>query len=368
MIKWIRSCFQWLFHKPVLWLSEQYSSAPQQADVFAALSHLYDSIIHNENAKGQVKEIDPHQDRIIILSDMHKGTGDGSDDFEDAAVNYLRALHYYEEQGYHLVILGDSEELWENNLLGVMLHHAASFEAEKKFVVRNAFTKIYGNHDLFWDNDPFAPIYLKKIYGQALPIHAGLVLRVRNSTSAIDILCTHGHQGDRQSDGNAFSKWFVSYIWGPIQSFLDVNINRPSNNDVEKTKHNRMMYAWSARQEGIWLITGHTHQPVFQSLTHLERLYLQLEEATRKKDESAIQTILTEIPRRQRQYRFVNEAFHTMKPTYFNTGCCCFANGSITGIEIADGQIRLIKWNQDEGRVLLEQENILSTDDNIQAQ
>jgi hypothetical protein len=57
-----------------------------------------------------------------------------------------------------------------------------------------------------------------------------------------------------------------------------------------------------------------------------------------------------------------------MKPTYFNTGCCCFANGSITGIEIADGQIRLIKWNQDEGRVLLEQENILSTDDNIQAQ
>jgi hypothetical protein len=33
-----------------------------------------------------------------------------------------------------------------------------------------------------------------------------------------------------------------------------------------------------------------------------------------------------------------------MKPTYFNSGCCCFSDGDITGIEIADGCMRLIKW------------------------
>jgi hypothetical protein len=31
---------------------------------------------------------------------------------------------------------------------------------------------------------------------------------------------THGHQGDLQSDGNWFSKWFVSSIWGPLQGYL----------------------------------------------------------------------------------------------------------------------------------------------------
>ena len=34
-----------------------------------------------------------------------------------------------------------------------------------------------------------------------------------------------------------------------------------------------------------------------------------------------------------------------MKPGYFNSGCCCFDDGTITGIEIADGCIRLIKWS-----------------------
>ena len=31
-------------------------------------------------------------------------------------------------------------------------------------------------------------------------------------------------------------------------------------------------------------------------------------------------------------------------PCYFNTGCCSFPDGDITGLEIADGQIRLVRW------------------------
>ena len=31
-------------------------------------------------------------------------------------------------------------------------------------------------------------------------------------------------------------------------------------------------------------------------------------------------------------------------PSYFNSGCCCFDDGDITGIEVADGCIRLIRW------------------------
>jgi hypothetical protein len=39
-----------------------------------------------------------------------------------------------------------------------------------------------------------------------------------------------------------------------------------------------------------------------------------------------------------------------MKPTYFNSGCCCYSDGDITGIEIADGCIRLIKWKTKNDR------------------
>jgi hypothetical protein len=34
---------------------------------------------------------------------------------------------------------------------------------------------------------------------------------------------------------------------------------------------------------------------------------------------------------------------------YFNSGCCAFEDGDITGIEIADGWIRLVRWPDDAG-------------------
>ena len=37
-----------------------------------------------------------------------------------------------------------------------------------------------------------------------------------------------------------------------------------------------------------------------------------------------------------------------MRPTYFNSGCCCYTDGDITGIEIDEGCIRLIKWELED--------------------
>jgi hypothetical protein len=36
-------------------------------------------------------------------------------------------------------------------------------------------------------------------------------------------------------------------------------------------------------------------------------------------------------------------------PCYFNTGCCSFADGDITGIEIFAGEIRLVRQPDDDG-------------------
>ena len=78
-----------------------------------------------------------------------------------------------------------------------------------------------------------------------------------------------------QSDGNWFSKFFVTKIWAPLQALLRINPNTPAYDQELKTEHNRMMYEWAMQQTDLILITGHTHQPVFESLTHFERLQLQ---------------------------------------------------------------------------------------------
>jgi hypothetical protein len=134
-------------------------------------------------------------------------------------------------------------------------------------------------------------------------------------------------------------------------------------NEEKKTLHNSIMYEWSAQQKDRLLITGHTHQPVFNSLTHLERLYQKLEKAYTLNDAETLKKIEAEIPRRKREYDFVNHSFDKMKPTYFNSGCCCFDDGTITGIEISEGFIRLVKWNLVKGypdRVVAEEESLKS--------
>lgn len=346
----IRVILQFLLKKPVLWFVDRFSSAPREENVHEALTELYRSIITEPGKKGPLIAFRPDEDKVIILSDLHKGTRDGADDFAICEDNYLAALDHYSKRNFYYLNLGDSEELWENILANVIRYNKEVFEKEKEFVRRKAFVKLFGNHDLYWGNDPLAPSFLKAIYDAPIRAHAGAVLRAELPYGHIDFFCTHGHQGDAQSDGNAFSKWFVSYIWGPLQALLEINTNSPATSSSMKTLHNRYMYDWSAAQQNLVLITGHTHQPVFNSLTHLERLYLQLEEARKKGDEEQIEKIKAEIPRRKREYDHVSFQFEKMIPSYFNAGCCCFDDGTITGLEIAEGYIRLVKWAKLDGK------------------
>jgi hypothetical protein len=97
------------------------------------------------------------------------------------------------------------------------------------------------------------------------------------------------------------------------------------------------------------LITGHTHQPVFKSLTHLEKLYKEFQLAEKEKNTKELATLLDEIKKREKEFTAVSVDYMSMKPSYFNTGCCCFSDGDITGIEIANGCILLIKWTMKDG-------------------
>ena len=355
MRKFLRS----LLFRPVLWLANRFSSDPDRTRIFEALSKLLAKIESAPGKKGFVIPFDVDMGKYVIFSDQHKGRKNGADDFAGNEQTYLTALKHYYENDFHFISLGDSEELWENTLLQVRKHNKLSFEAEKMFAFRNRFTKIFGNHDLDWEIDPLAPVYLKEIYKVPLIALEGVLLETKIANQTLKILCTHGHQGDLQSDGNWFSKFFVSKIWAPFQAYLKINPNTPAYDRHLKTVHNRIMYEWSAEQENLLLITGHTHQPVFESLTHLERLQREQKLALYEANKEWAEALDLEIQWRRRDEDEVRIDYLKMKPTYFNSGCCCFADGDITGIEISEGFIRLVKWkpstDQSAQRIILEE-------------
>ena len=353
----VRQFLKRILRKPLGSLADKYDSSPDATRVFAALTDLNKDILTNPGKKGVVINFTPDQS-FIIFSDQHKGTKGGSDIFALAEKNYITALSYYNQNNYTYINLGDGEELWQNTVSRVKRKNRLSFAQEKLFAARDAFIKIFGNHDLYWDNNPLAPVMLERIYGKAIKIYEGVVLQTLVNGKAISVFLTHGHQGDLQSDGNWFSKWFIANVWGPVEMYLGLNLNTPSVDDHLKTLHNTMMYQWSAKQKDTLLITGHTHQAVFESLTHLERLYRQLDNAKELNDAELIKSLEQRISKSVANGA-IAPTFFGYKPTYFNSGCCCFDDGDITGIEISEGFIRLIKWEYGESgvpcRVMLEQ-------------
>jgi predicted phosphodiesterase len=354
----MRKLLRIILLKPVLWAAQKFSSKPNREKIFKALSELFDNILHQPGKKGLVVPFEEQAGKFIIFSDQHKGARNGADDFMLAEPNYLAALKFYCGNNFFFISLGDNEELWENSLSKVKKYNLATFEAEKKFIEKNVFVKIFGNHDLYWDNDPLAWLQLQNIYGEKLKVYEGLILPVSIGNKTLHICCTHGHQGDASSDGNWFSKFFVARIWAPLQAFLRINPNTPAYDAVKKTLHNAIMYEWSSQQSNILLITGHTHQPVFESLTHLERLYKQYQQATKENNLPLKGELEKEIRKRDAGFTEVRADYSNTKPFYFNSGCCCFNDGDITGIEIADGCIRLIKWEMQEQksmRIVLEE-------------
>ena len=363
----MRRIVRFLLLKPVIWAATKFSSRPNRTRIFKALTKLVESILADPGRQGPVLSFDAPTGRFIIFSDQHKGARNGADDFLLAEPNYLAALEHYYNNDFVFINMGDSEELWENTLSQVRKYNEKTFEAEKKFIPNQRFVKIIGNHDLYWGNDPFAWWQLRKIFGEDVKVYEGAVLSTTVDDKPLQIFCTHGHQGDLQSDGNWFSKFFVARIWAPLQGYLRINPNTPAYDAEKKTIHNGIMYEWSALQRNMLLITGHTHQTVFSSLTHIERLYKQYQFATSENDAAKIEGLRLEILKREKEFTAVSLDYMNMKPFYFNSGCCCYSDGDITGIEIDKGCIRLIKWTMQDKtsvRQLLEEVSLKKLMDN----
>jgi predicted phosphodiesterase len=345
----LKKFLQRILRQPITKFANKISSAPVKADVFASLDDVLKQLRAGNKTEGITVPFEINTGRFIIFSDEHKGARDDADDFTGAEKNYIAALDYYYNNNFTFINLGDCEELWENTPDKVMKYNNAVLQSENRFLQQNRYYRVFGNHDLEWKYPFQQKLYLKPVFGDALKIYEAIELETQYNNKTWSVFLTHGHQGDKRSDGNPFSTWVVAAIWTPIQRYLGININTISDSSELVDAHNIIMYEWSTTQKQLIFISGHTHKPVFASLDHIDLLTHQLEAAKLAGDETAIKKIETDLATYSKEYEGKKFVKSMASPSYFNTGCCCFDDGDISGIEIDNGAIRLIKWETKNG-------------------
>ena len=325
--------------------------------VAAALDEAYTRAEQIDKRRGTLT-LDVRTDRYIIFSDQHKGARNGADDFRACERAYNAALAYYFRRGHHLVGLGDVEELWEERPKAVVKAYQRTFQLEAAFHKKGRYLRIWGNHDDDWRYRDLIRRFLQPVYGgKALQVHESKRIRVVDGDKEVGLFyLIHGHQGTDLSDRFAtLSRLFVRFVYRPWQRLTKTSLNTPATDWALRDYHNNAMYRWAIKRNQFIIIGGHTHRPVFGSQSLADQIAGQLERLEAKlagspgnqllRERVAILSARLEWVRAQEHQQPGHEGSTSEPvPCYFNSGCCCFSDGDITGIEIADGEIRLVRW------------------------
>ncbi len=312
-------------------------------------------------AAGDPVDVDVADLRWIVFSDHHKGERDGADDFRRCERTYNAALAAYLEREYTLVTLGDVEELWECTPEKVLKEYEHTLSLEREFHEAGRYVRFFGNHDDAWRHEGEVEKHLHRIGFDDLRVLEAQKVRVRTGDGATGLLfLAHGHQGTADSDKFGwFSRLVVRFLWRPLQRKLDLPSTRPSRDWELRASHEAAMFGWAgAHAERPVLITGHTHRPVFadsapapkvaRSSAEIERELAALR-ASPPVDREKAAALRSEYEYARAEERRLDPPTPVVPPCYFNTGCCSYGDGDVTGLELADGEIRLVRWSCSDG-------------------
>lgn len=309
-----------------------------------------------EAARKDALRISDYQlksDRYIIFSDIHKGDREkGSDDFEHNERVYCYALQYYLDQDYRLILNGDVEEGWEADYPAIIqAYESTAFEMERHFADQGEgrYIRIYGNHDMEWADPEQVKEHLAPVLGP-IRVYPAIFLGDK-------IFIVHGHQGDPYSDLRpGLSRFVVRHLWRPLQRTFGLMSDRAAENNLIRRNRDKYLYEW-AKDNRLLLLAGHTHRAMFRSFSKTYQLKLIRDElieqlksttdpymrhllpAAIKRIDHIIRSSTEELEEDKEISRLEDDPL----PCYFNDGCCVHTNG-ITGIEIDQGEIRLVKW------------------------
>ncbi|MBG46923.1 MAG: serine/threonine protein phosphatase [Pseudozobellia sp.] len=258
-----------------------------------------------ENAKTVVFD---DSSRFILFSDCHRGDNSFADDFTNNRNIYFHALNFYFKEGFHYCELGDGDELWENlNFESIFEAHKNVYQLLKKFHLLKRLHMIWGNHDMVYKDPEYVKkhlsSYFEPIDGESKELFEGIAYHeaivLKHKITGQELFLTHGHQADWWN--YTFWRWsrfLVRALWKPLQVWGIADPTSPAKNYTELIKIERRLKKWILRNNLLITIVGHTHRPRFPEPG--------------------------DIP-------------------LFNDGSCVHPR-SITGIEIENGEISLIKW------------------------
>ncbi len=292
-----------------------------------------------------------HASRVVVFSDLHLGDGGRNDEFLHNSSLFETVLEqHYLARRCGLVLNGDIEELMKFSCGSIEKAWERLYDLFRRFAGEASFWKIYGNHDL--------GLLDEEGYQLAPWLVESLAFRFGTDT----ILLFHGHQASpflREPCSIIARSLFylLRYIAKPagIRNY-SVSYKSRKRYVIEKAA-----YEFSNRA-GIISIIGHTHRPLFESLSKVDALNYRIEELCRAYPaagqdrrsciEDEIGHLKDELDacyrkgfrKSLRSGRYGNITI----PSIFNSGCAIGKRG-MTAIEIEDGMIRLVYWHN--GRI-----------------
>lgn len=280
--------------------------------------------------------------RIVVISDLHLGNGGTRDDLVHNRDLIQRSLEeFYLRRGWTLVLNGDIEDLSKFGYERIRPAWAELFALFEDFHETGRLRKIIGNHD--------AGLQLRHDY--PWPLLPSLRLDWRGK----DIFLFHGHQAsgfhvkyDRIQD------FFVHWFARPLAIR-----NRSVTGDSRKRYTTERKIYRAARMQGLVAIAGHTHRPLFESLSKwdslrwsIERLlddYATAEPWLRPDIRELIGLYRLELERmkhkdmRRELSQGLYDGGSLLIPCYFNSGTAIGKHG-YTALEIEGSSIALVHW------------------------
>jgi UDP-2,3-diacylglucosamine pyrophosphatase LpxH len=285
--------------------------------------------------------------RLVFLSDLHMGDGGESDDLRpNRALATTVLSRWYLDRGYTLILGGDIEDLQKFKLGAIRKAWGGMYEIFDGFASRGALRKLVGNHDL-------ALLAEKE---RRYPLDHGLRLERGGRT----LFCFHGHQASKLFAKYMYvSDFVVRYLAKPLK-YKNASV---SGDSMKRFKAERRIYR-ASKSLGIVSICGHTHRPLFESLSKYDSLRWSIEELLRAYPSSDAEgkeriAALVELYRKECERlgkaelkwglsKSLYEEKSLLIPCVFNSGCATGRHG-ISAIEVEAGRISLVHWAR-EGR------------------
>ncbi len=281
-------------------------------------------------------------DKFVIISDLHMGDGRSHDDFTRNSRIFLTALKdYYLPKGYTLILNGDVEEALKFKVSKINKQWETVYSLLKEFDTENRLYKLAGNHD-------------PKILLAGSKPHFKLYDALRLQVTDGEFFVYHGHQSSFYY--NAFSD-LMTFVLRYGANILHIPNFSVAYNSRKRSHVEKMAYDY-AKSKKIISIIGHTHRPLFESLSKMDTMKFRMEyylrklqeteEENRKEIEDKIKTCSKKI----KSHNTENKKEHTVSTLYsdrivlpfvFNSGTVIGKRG-MTSLEIEEGKIYLVHW------------------------